>query len=81
MKNAIRKMAVAARKVACQLSGRSMQLVGAGVAVAGATLTCQAEATDLASTITTVSGYWTSVELVAIGILLFVVGRRIVKKI
>jgi hypothetical protein len=37
--------------------------------------------TDLPSTITAVSGYWTSVEVIAIGVLLFVVGRRIVKKL
>jgi hypothetical protein len=37
--------------------------------------------TDLSSTITTVSGYWTSVQVLAIGVLLFVVGRKIVKKI
>lgn len=37
--------------------------------------------TDLPSTITAVSGYWTSAEVIGISILLFVVGRRVVRKI
>lgn len=37
--------------------------------------------TDMTDTISTVSGYWDAVKVVAIAILLFVVGRRVVKKL
>lgn len=37
--------------------------------------------TDIASTITTIEGYWDSVVALAIGILLFVLGRRVVRKL
>ena len=40
-----------------------------------------AQATDLATTITAISGYWSSVLTIGIGIILFVVGRKVVKKI
>jgi len=38
-------------------------------------------ATDMAEVVTTVAGYWDAVSVVAIGILLFVVGRRVVRKL
>jgi hypothetical protein len=37
--------------------------------------------TDMSTTINTVSGYWTSVEVLAIGILCFVLGRRVLRKL
>jgi hypothetical protein len=37
--------------------------------------------TDIPSTITALSGYWTSIATVAIVVLLFVVGRRLVRKL
>jgi hypothetical protein len=40
---------------------------------------CSAQ-TDITSTISTISGYWDAVKVVAIAILLFLVGRRIVRK-
>jgi hypothetical protein len=50
-----------------------------GFTMAGAAI-CQAQ-TDIGSTITTVSGYWTTAEGLGVGILLFVLGRKVVKKI
>ena len=55
-------------------------MLGAAALVTGASA-CLADGTDLDTTISTVSGYWTSVEAIAVGVLLFVIGRRIVKKV
>lgn len=38
-------------------------------------------ASDIAGVVTSVAGYWDAAAVVAIGILLFVLGRRVVKKI
>ena len=37
--------------------------------------------TDLTGTLTSVNGYWTTAEGIGIAIILFVVGRKVVKKI
>ena len=36
---------------------------------------------DFTPTITTISGFWSSVLLIGIGIILFAVGRKVVKKL
>lgn len=38
-------------------------------------------ATDMSEVLTTVSSYWSSALVIAIGIVLFVIGRKVVKKI
>ena len=63
-----------------KVGGYVCQAVGAGVAVAGATVNAVAQ-TDMGATLTSCNGYWTTAETLGIGILLFVIGRRIVKKI
>jgi hypothetical protein len=57
---------------------RSLYVV---LALLGGSLVASAQPTDLATTITAVSGYWSSVLVIGIGIILFVVGRKVVKKI
>lgn len=41
---------------------------------------CQAQ-TDITAVVDTVSGYWDAAKAIAIAILLFVIGRRVVQKI
>lgn len=36
--------------------------------------------TDITSTISAVEGYWDAVQLLAIGIVLFVLGRKVLRK-
>jgi hypothetical protein len=56
-------------------------MVAFAIALAVSALTGTASAqTDITSTISTVSGYWDAVKVVAIAILLFVIGRRVVRK-
>jgi len=38
-------------------------------------------ATDITGVVNDVSGYWEAAQTVAIGILLFVIGRRVVRKL
>lgn len=37
--------------------------------------------TDITSVVSSVSGYWDAVKVVAIAILLFVIGRKVVRKL
>lgn len=37
--------------------------------------------TDMTSTLVSLNGYWVTAEALGIGILLFVIGRRVVRKI
>jgi hypothetical protein len=37
--------------------------------------------TDLTGTLTSLNGYWTTAEGIGIGVILFVVGRKLVRKI
>jgi len=37
-------------------------------------------ATDIAGVLTAVSGYWDDAVLIGIGVLLFVIGRKLIKK-
>jgi len=37
--------------------------------------------TDMTGVLTSVTGYWDSALVIAIGIVLFVIGRKVVKKI
>ncbi len=37
--------------------------------------------TDMTATLTSVSGYWTTAEGIGMGILLFVIGRKVIRKI
>ncbi len=69
MKTFIRRMI----GVACMLLGL-FALVAVLTGVASAQ-------TDIGSTLTSVNGYWTTAETLGIGILLFVIGRKVVKKI
>ena len=63
-----------------QIGGQVMQVAGAVTVVVASTVQAVAQ-TDIGSTITTVNGYWTSAEALGVGVLLFVLGRRVVKKI
>ena len=60
--------------------GRLMLLVACLGFASLFTLSALAQ-TDIPSTITALSGYWTSIATVAIVVLLFVVGRRLVRKL
>lgn len=50
-----------------------------GVCALGVT-SAQAQ-TDMSSAITTVSGYWTTIYPIGVAIVVFIVGRKIVKKL
>jgi len=63
-----------------RFGGYCSTVVGAGVAVAAATGNALAQ-TDMGSTLTSLNGYWVTAEGLGIGILLFVIGRRVVRKI
>lgn len=69
------RLASAGRKVI----GRGLQVAGAGAAFAGSAVSSFAQ-TDITSTVSTLSGYWDSIETLGIGVLLFVVGRKLVRK-
>jgi len=61
--------------------GYGMQAAGVGIGVAAATGTVVAQTTDdITSTITTVSGYQTAAVAVGVAVLLFVLGRKVVRK-
>jgi len=36
---------------------------------------------DITTVVTAVSGYWTAIKAVAIGVILFVIGRRVLRKL
>lgn len=44
-------------------------------------VTGNACADDIGDTVTSLGGYWTDIKLLAIGVLLFILGRRLLKKI
>jgi hypothetical protein len=76
MKSLTRKMFVAGRKVA----GRSMQ-AAAVLTVVGLTVVNASAQTDLTGTVSGVGTLWTAAEAIGISVIVFVVGRKIVKKI
>jgi hypothetical protein len=49
--------------------------------VFGAVTSIASAQTDMSTTLTSLNGYWTTAEALGIGILLFVIGRRVIKKI
>ena len=60
-----------------------MAMIATAFALAWAAMTGSAFATgdDITTTITALSGYWDAVEVVAIAVVLFVIGRRIIRKL
>lgn len=73
----MKKLILRAGKFVQRHSGK---VAASAVVVVAGVVTVHAQ-TDISSTITSVNGYWTTAETLAIGILLFVLGRRVVKKI
>jgi hypothetical protein len=76
MKKLYRGMLVAGRK----LAGRVMQVAAAGTVVAMTVANASAQ-TDLTGTVSGVGTLWTAAEAIGISVIVFVVGRKIVKKI
>jgi hypothetical protein len=76
MKKLYRGMLVAGRK----LAGRAMQVAAAGTVVAMTVANASAQ-TDLTGTVSGVGTLWTAAEAIGISVIVFVVGRKIVKKI
>jgi hypothetical protein len=76
MKKLYRGMLVAGRK----LVGRAMQVAAAGTVVATTVANASAQ-TDLTGTVSGVGTLWTAAEAIGISVIVFVVGRKIVKKI
>jgi len=61
---------------------KRLNKIGSALVVCLALAVSSASAqTDITSTISTLSGYWDGVLVIAIGIMLFVVGRKVVKKL
>ena len=81
MKKLIRGMLVAGRKLAgSKLAGRAMQVAAVGTVVS-MTVANAAAQTDLTGTVSGVGTLWTAAEAIGISVIVFVVGRKIVKKI
>lgn len=87
MKNAMSRFCTGFKNTLCkfgsavkQTVGKVAVAVGVGSVVSVATNSALAVGDDIASTITTLSGYWTSIETAAIGVVLFVVGRKLLRK-
>lgn len=62
------------------LGGRAMLVLAFIFALALSTNLASAQ-TDIASTVTALSGYWTSIAALAITIVLFVLGRKLLRKV
>lgn len=62
------------------LLGRALMTLAVLLALALGVGSASAQ-TDMTGLITAVSGYWTAVLAIAIPVLLFVIGRRVVRKI
>lgn len=60
--------------------GRFLMLLGVIIGVAASTSVCSAQ-TDITSTVTALSGYWTAIAGLAITVVLFVLGRRMLRKL
>lgn len=56
-------------------------MVLALVLVLGLSASVASAQTDLTGTLTSLNGYWTTAEGLGIAVLLFVIGRKIVRKI
>jgi len=54
-------------------------LVAAIICILGGADVCMAD--DIDTTVTTAASYWTAIKTVAIGVVLFVIGRRLLKKL
>ena len=61
--------------------GRLLMLVAVLFAFAIASVTAMADTTDITGTVSTLNGYWTSISALAIAIVLFVLGRRLLRKV
>jgi len=72
MKNTLRK----AFGYAC-LAGAALQ----GLALTAGTALADGTSDDMTTTLTSINGYWTTAEGIGIAIILFVLGRKVVKKI
>jgi len=60
--------------------GRILMLLALVLALALGAIPAMAQ-TDLTGTLTSLNGYWTTAEGIGIAVILFVVGRKIVRKI
>jgi len=67
-------------KAVAYVKANAGRAVAAVAIVIGFASTASAQ-TDLTATITTIEGYWDAVLPIGIGIILFVVGRKVVKKL
>jgi predicted neutral ceramidase superfamily lipid hydrolase len=63
-----------------KFTGKFLIVAAMALMVSFFTSVCSAQ-TDITSTVSTLSGYWTAIATVAITVLLFVVGRRLVRKL
>lgn len=45
------------------------------------TAQAMAQATDIAGTVSSLSGLWTTIQALAIAVILFVIGRKLLKKV
>ena len=61
--------------------GFALMLLGLGLVAMAITPNAMADGDDITTTISTISGYWTGVKVIAIGVVLFVIGRRILRKV
>jgi spermidine/putrescine-binding protein len=68
-------------KMASDVLGRFLLVLAALLALAAFTGNVSAQTDTLTTTIDSISGYWTAAEVIAVGILLFVIGRKVVRKI
>lgn len=59
--------------------GRTLAILGAGLVLVGSTTEVRADDVDTA--VTTAAAYWTAIKTIAIGVALFLIGRRLMKKI
>jgi hypothetical protein len=63
-----------------KFTGNILILAAMALMVSIFTSVCSAQ-TDITSTVSALSGYWTAIAALAITVLLFVVGRRLVRKL
>ena len=61
--------------------GLFMVLVALALALAAVTSNALATGDDISTATTTISGYWDAIKVIAIAVVLFVIGRKVLKKI
>jgi hypothetical protein len=63
-----------------KISGYAMLALAALLLLGAGAFSASAQ-TDITSTVSSLSGYWTAIDVLAIAVLLFTVGRRLVRKL